>query len=197
MSTRQVQTILEPLRQALASGRVEAITDAVAGLSGDGRALLASYLGADEVERMRRRARRGRAERLGRVVLTHGIRGSELSSVDASGDADWIRVNLVRLAMGRIRDLRMDRKATGQTIRVDGLRVEYLPLLVELASRWDVLPFAVGADVRLSQFLQSCRPGNEPCEQPEDVAKTRASVAVVDLRHRRQGGSFLYRQQQT
>ncbi|PLX54600.1 MAG: hypothetical protein C0629_16790 [Chromatiales bacterium] len=135
--------IPKAIRTALASGNTERILETVGDLTAEDTRLLESVLGRDAVKGIKRKARRGRARALGKVVVTHGITGSELASVDTSGDEDKIWVNLFRLFNGRIDDLRMDPAGGSKmVVRVEGIRVEYLPLIVELSSRWDVLPFA-------------------------------------------------------
>ena len=143
MTEQNGPSIPKSIQSALASGSTDRILEAVGNLSTEDAELLESVLGRDAVKGMQRKARRGRARALGRVVVTHGITGSELASVDSSGDRDKIWVNLFRLFAGRIADLKMD--AAGHSrrpVRIDGIRVEYMPLIVELSSRWDVLPFA-------------------------------------------------------
>jgi hypothetical protein len=137
------QTVPVAVQTALASGNTEQILDAVANLDGPDAERLDALLGVDTVRGLQRNARRRRAKPLGRVVVTHGITGSELASRDASGDRDKIWVNVFRLLRGRISELRMEPSGKSVTdVEIAGIRVEYLPLIVELASRWDVLTFA-------------------------------------------------------
>jgi CHAT domain len=134
---------LATLKAALAAGDSSGLLDAAATLSGEDREVLEAVLGRDALRRLRQRARRARSRPLGRVVVTHGILGAELASVAASGNADTVWVNVLRLVFGRIADLKMQADgASAHEVRVEGIRVEYVPLLVELATRWDVLPFA-------------------------------------------------------
>jgi pimeloyl-ACP methyl ester carboxylesterase len=143
MTEQNDHCIPKPVQAALASGSTDRILEAVGNLSAEDAGLLESVLGRDAVKGMQRKARRGRARAVGRVVVTHGITGSELASVDSSGDRDKIWVNLWRLFGGRIAELKMDAEGRSRRpVRIDGIRVEYMPLIVELSSRWDVLPFA-------------------------------------------------------
>jgi len=143
MTEDSAQGVPSSIRAALATGDADRILEAVADLSTEDKERLDSVLGRDAVKGLQRNARRARSKLLGKVIVTHGITGAELASVDKTGDRDTIWVNLFRLFRGRIADLQMD--PAGQSrreVRVQGIRVEYLPLIVELSSRWDVLPFA-------------------------------------------------------
>jgi hypothetical protein len=138
---------LDELQRALASGDLDRIRRAVLQLDAREQRVLEARLGADEVEQITRRVRRARrAARLGKVVVIPGIMGSRLDSVDPGGDADRIWVSYLRLARGRIEELRL--LASGapanprHRIQVAGLFPEYLSLVTELAEHWDVLPFA-------------------------------------------------------
>jgi pimeloyl-ACP methyl ester carboxylesterase len=143
MPDHDQHTVPIAIQTALASGNTEQILDAVANLDGPDAERLDALLGADTVRGLQRSARRRRAKPLGRVVVTHGITGSELAARDASGDRDKIWVNVFRLLRGRISELRMEPSGKSTTdVEIAGIRVEYLPLIVELSSRWDVLTFA-------------------------------------------------------
>jgi pimeloyl-ACP methyl ester carboxylesterase len=110
--------------------------------------LLAEELGRDAFERARHAAARGRRRgKLGKVIVLPGIMGSELDAVDATGDADRVWLNFIRLIAGRIEDLELRPDGSpvkpGVHIRPAGLhRKTYVPLLMELDTRWYVRPFA-------------------------------------------------------
>jgi CHAT domain-containing protein len=136
------------LQAALDSGDLAAARAALLELDARERDLLAAEMGGAPLGRAMSAARGAvRAEKQGRVVVVHGILGSLLDSVDISGAADRVWLNLLRLAAGRFGDLELgpDGKpgGEGRPVRTAGLhRKTYLPLLLELDRRWDVRPFA-------------------------------------------------------
>ena len=72
--------------------------------------------------------------------------GTELDSVDRKGDADRIWIDFVRLLAGRIGDLELTPEGepakAGVHVRPAGLhRKTYVPILLELDTRWHVRPF--------------------------------------------------------
>jgi pimeloyl-ACP methyl ester carboxylesterase len=72
--------------------------------------------------------------------------GTNLDAVEAGGDSDRIWVNYFRLMGGRIRELRLtpsgDPPPPPPTIRTSGIHSgTYLPLLLELDTRWHTRPF--------------------------------------------------------
>ena len=131
------------MARALASGQGREIVEAVASLDAADREALERLLGRAAVARTERRARGRRGPRLGRVVLTHGILGAELASVMGSGAREIVWANVLRLAFGRIGDLALAPDGAGaRAVAVARIRVEYVPLIVELETRWDVRVFA-------------------------------------------------------
>jgi hypothetical protein len=151
---------LAALEQALARADMNAVRLALLALGDEERRVLEARLGADSVQRLYarvRRRRRGPAR--GRVVVIHGIMGAQLDAVDGDGDADRIWLNVLRLFVGRIADLALtvegEPAQPGVTVRIAGLFPEYLPLLAELETEWDVLPFAF--DWRLDVDLSAQR----------------------------------------
>jgi pimeloyl-ACP methyl ester carboxylesterase len=143
MTEEFVQGVPSSIRAALATGSSERILEAVSDLADEDKNRLESLLGTDAVRGLQRNARRARSRLLGKVIVTHGITGSELASLDKAGDRDTVWVNLFRLFRGRIADLQMNLAGDSKKdVRIEGIRVEYLPLIVELSNRWDVLPFA-------------------------------------------------------
>ena len=137
---------LDGLQEAMASGDMNAIRNALLRLTSDERGVLETRLGTEAVERLYekgRKARRGRAA--GRVIVIHGIMGARLAA-DGTSDSDRIWLNYLRLARGRIRELELalDGKPANPAfkVRVDGMFPEYLPMLTELGEQWQVKPFA-------------------------------------------------------
>src|SRR4030095_12852909 len=109
---------------------------------------LEARLGREAVRRIYSRARRARARSVqGRVVVIHGILGGQLRSVEDGEDGDRIWLNYLRLLNGRIQELKLDAQGGPADphfrIEIDGLIDDYyLPMVMELADRWQVLAFA-------------------------------------------------------
>lgn len=123
------------------------IQSALLALSENDRRALRERLGEEAFQRLFRAARGSTSgPKLGRVVVLHGIMGSNLDARDSGGSWDRVWVHYWRIAKGRLSDLALDAngKATLGTpeVRVDGLYEDYLPLVAELSKQWDVLPFA-------------------------------------------------------
>ena len=139
---------LDRIQDALNRGDIEGLRAAILELSDAEADLFAQEIGADALERTRRRARRARrGAKAGRVIVIHGIMGSMLDVVDPKGDADRVWLNAFRLAGGRIEDLELgpDEQNAKRDLRVvtAGMhRKTYVPLVSELDEQWDVRPFA-------------------------------------------------------
>lgn len=123
------------------------IQSALLALSESDRRALRERLGDEAYQRLFRAARGSTSgPKLGRVVVLHGIMGSNLDARDSGGSWDRVWVHYWRIAKGRLSDLALDAngKPTLGTpeVRVDGLYEDYLPLVAELSKQWDVLPFA-------------------------------------------------------
>lgn len=111
------------------------------------------YLGDERYQRMHIRAirrqvgRRGAPQDRGNVVVLHGVMGSELSVFDRSGDGDNVWVNLLRIASGRLRHLRLgddglSDASPGADVRVTGILKRYYgELLLALSDAWNVRAF--------------------------------------------------------
>ena len=103
-----------------------------------------------DLRRLAERARlvRSRSPVLGNVVFLHGITGSDLAVVDAKGDSDGVWVNVRRLILGRIGDLKLGadgkREANPRLkVRPTGLNKKYYAKAVlSLRARWNVEPYA-------------------------------------------------------
>ena len=139
---------LDALQDALAAGDVAGARRALLRLSERELELFREEIGDEAADRAVKAAARGRRRaKLGNVLVLPGIMGSELESVDRSGDADRIWLNFLRLIAGRIDDLELDENGSaaklGVQVRTAGVhRKTYVPLLMELDTSWNVRPFA-------------------------------------------------------
>jgi hypothetical protein len=139
---------LDRLQSALDQGDVDAARRALLTLTSEEQELLVEELGQEAFERARGAAARGRRRaKLGKVIVLPGIMGSELDAVDGKGDADRVWLNFAWLIAGRIADLELAPDGgpakPGVHVRVAGVhRKTYVPLLMELDTRWHVRPFA-------------------------------------------------------
>ncbi len=147
MTSRPETPGLEALQEALDRGDIAAVRRIVVDLDAEDQRLLAEEMGHEAFSRTRGTAARGvRSGKLGKVLVLPGIMGTELDSVDRKGDSDRIWINFVRLIAGRIADLELKDDGSpaqaGTHVRIAGVhRKTYLPLLLELDTRWDVRPF--------------------------------------------------------
>jgi hypothetical protein len=158
---------LAALDDALAARDVEAAREALLLLDPEERAILEAEMGAGALAGAYRLARsRRRGPGLGRVIVLPGLMGTELDSVDASGDADLVWVNYFRIFAGRMADLRLtdagDPPAPPPTIRPKQLyRSVYLPILLALQARWQTRPFPydwrVGVDSSAAALADDVR----------------------------------------
>jgi pimeloyl-ACP methyl ester carboxylesterase len=138
---------LEELQGALDRADLDTVRRILLELDPDEQRLLEQEMGHEAFGRARGAAARGRRRgKLGKVLVLPGIMGTELDSVDRKGDSDRIWINFVRLIAGRIGDLEL--KADGESarpgvhVRTAGIhRKTYVPLLMELDTRWHVRPF--------------------------------------------------------
>lgn len=147
MSSPSETPRIDRLQTALDSGDLDGVRRILLDLDGEEAQLLEQEMGVDAFARARRAAARGRRRgKLGKVLVLPGIMGSELDSVDRKGDVDRVWINFVRLIAGRIGDLELTPEGeparTGLHVRTAGVhRKTYLPLLMELDTRWSVRPF--------------------------------------------------------
>src|SRR5262249_20505398 len=133
---------LAAAQRALAAGDMDALRGALLELDDEERRIREVHLGPAGVDRTRRAVRqRRRARGLGRVVVIHGIMGSQLEAGGAGGSTELIWTSYWRLGLGRFVDLKLV-PGPGGHIVVGGLFPDYLPLVTQLSARWDVLPFA-------------------------------------------------------
>ena len=145
--TRPETPGLEALQEALDRGDIASVRRIVVDLDSEDQRLLAEEMGDEAFSRAQRTAAQGaRSGKLGKVLVLPGIMGTELDSVDRKGDSDRIWINFVRLIAGRIADLELKDDGSpaqaGTHVRIAGVhRKTYLPLLLELDTRWDVRPF--------------------------------------------------------
>ncbi len=138
---------LDDVQNAIHRGDLAGARKALFELSDREQELLKAEVGEHDFKRIYASARRvRRGEKNGRVILLHGIMGSELDVVK-KGDADRVWINYWRLMTGRIADLELtqdgDSAKSGVQVRVTGQnRKYYLPMLLELDQEWHVRPFA-------------------------------------------------------
>lgn len=145
--TRPETPRLEELQAALDRSDLDTVRRLLLELDLDEQRLLEQEMGTEAFERARGAAARGRRRgKLGKVIVLPGIMGTELDSVSRTGDADRVWINFVRLIAGRIADLELtadgDSARPGVHVRPAGVhRKTYVPLLMELDTRWHVRPF--------------------------------------------------------
>ena len=138
---------LDELQGALDAGDIDRVRRVLSRVEGREEQLLRDELGPAGFERVQQAAtRRPRGSKLGRVLVLPGIMGTDLDSVDAKGDADRIWLHYWRLIKGRIGDLELKPDGSpavpGLHVRPVGVhRKTYLPMILELDTRWDVRPF--------------------------------------------------------
>ena len=105
-------------------------------------------MGSEAFDRARGAASRGGAEASwARCSCCPASWARELDSVDRSGDADRIWINFFNLIRGRIDELELTAEGKpakpGVRVRTAGVhRATYLPLILDLDTRWQVQPFA-------------------------------------------------------
>lgn len=138
---------LTALERALWKGDIPAVRETLFTLSEAEQERLKREVGDKDFNRIYECARRlRRGMKRGKVIVLHGIMGSELDSVKG-GDADRVWVNYWRLFLGRIADLELSLLGgpaqPGVTVKVVGqMRKTYLPILLALDEQWHVRPFA-------------------------------------------------------
>jgi pimeloyl-ACP methyl ester carboxylesterase len=147
VTTRSETPRIDELQEALDRADLDSVRRLLLQLDGEEERLLEEEMGADALARARGAAARGRRRgKLGKVLVLPGIMGTELDSVDRKGDVDRVWIHFVRLIGGRIGDLELtaagEPARAGFLVRTAGLhRKTYLPLLMELDTRWHVRPF--------------------------------------------------------
>jgi pimeloyl-ACP methyl ester carboxylesterase len=144
---------LRKLDAALSAGDLEGARETLFRLTEDERDVLRVRLGDEGLDRLYRSARRRRrATPEGRVVVLPGLLGTQIDSLDKTGDSDRIWFNAFRILGGRIGELQLAQDGSAlpppPTIITDGPYPSvYMPLLMELMERWQVMPF--GYDWRI------------------------------------------------
>jgi len=130
----------------------EELAEIIARPSARDEKVLRAHLGDETFERMHGLAIRTRIARAvpksrGNIVVIHGIMGGELTSIDRSGDADQIWLNLPRLLMGWLGRLELDQtgraeRDTEHDVRASGiLKRTYGEILLSLSRNWNVRAF--------------------------------------------------------
>lgn len=140
---RPVDDPLSEVDERFAAGDIEGVRQAVRALPPAELAKLESQVGDLSLDSF---VSRGLKEpKAGVVFVLPGIMGSDLSAVEGGGDTDRIWLNPLRLMKGDFRRLRVN---GGGNIKVGGLYRGYLPLIIGIDARWEVVP--AGYDWRLS-----------------------------------------------
>ena len=152
------------LEKAFQNGDFDEVRWQLRELDAEGVELLEAQMGAGTVRQLRRLSRGTRAEKRGRVVVLHGIMGSNLDVTYGDGDIDRVWVNYWNLIWGGFRDLELKLDGTPSknvTVQVAGQHKSYLPLTIGLSRRWHVLPFAYDwrQDIRKSSARLAQRIG--------------------------------------
>ena len=130
----------------LAAGTPDALAEAVLRATGDERRVLEATLGAAQLDAIRTLAesrQRSSGEKLGNVIVLHGIMGGELTRIE-NGDEDTIWVSLWHLFCGQFAQLALDGHTglSPRDIRASGILLRYYgKQLVSLARDWNVRPF--------------------------------------------------------
>jgi pimeloyl-ACP methyl ester carboxylesterase len=130
----------------LAAGNPDDLAEAVLRATGDEQRALEAMLGAAQLEAIHKLAEgreRSSGEKLGSVVVLHGIMGGELTRIQ-NGDEDTIWVSLWHLLCGQFSQLALDEQTglSPQDVRASGILLRYYgKQLVSLARDWNVRPF--------------------------------------------------------
>ncbi|MFP5316695.1 MAG: CHAT domain-containing protein [Acidimicrobiia bacterium] len=128
---------LEEVDERFAAGDLEGVRRAIATLPGPQLEELRRLVGDVAIQSF---AGRGPAEpKEGTVFVVPGVMGSHLD-VTAARDRDHVWLNPVRLVAGEFARLRAGSRTTGESVLPAGLYRSYLPLVLALDERWDVVP---------------------------------------------------------
>ncbi len=139
---------LDRIQAALDRGDVADARKALLELTPEESELLSAQIGEPALRRAQDTAGRGpRRAKLGKVLVLPGVMGSMLDVTDPRGDTDRVWTNYARLISGRLGDLALtpagDPAVPGTQVRTAGIHQGgYLPLLMELDTRWEVRSFA-------------------------------------------------------
>ncbi|MCP9493661.1 MAG: CHAT domain-containing protein [Pyrinomonadaceae bacterium MAG19_C2-C3] len=117
--------------------------------SADEERALRAYFGDELYQRLhamslRRNISRGTRALKGKVIVIHGIMGSDLASFDSGGDVDHIWVKVARLVMGRFSRLQLNDDGLGgeHDVRATGIMKRYYgELMLSLSQTWEVRPY--------------------------------------------------------
>jgi len=144
--------------QKLAQSGADDLIQAVRAADEKQERVLRIYLGDAQFEEISRlaaatTATRGAAEKLGNVVVLHGIMGGELSLFD-QGKASLIWVQILNLLAGKFADLGLDANGLSvRDVRATGIYLRYYgSQIVQLNQDWNVRPFCFDwrQDIRLA-----------------------------------------------
>ena len=145
--TRTETPRLDRLQAALAAADLDAVRSILLELDGEERRLLEQGMGSEAFGRARRAAARGRRRgKLGKVLVLPGSWAPSSTRWTARW-SDRIWLNFVNLILGRLADFELTPEGepakAGVQIRPAGVHLPtYVPILLELDSRWQVRPFA-------------------------------------------------------
>jgi len=147
MTTYENMPNLEKLDQYLAIGDIPAVRETLFKLEDHEQERLQAELGENAYNLLFASARRiRRGPKKGRVILIHGIMGSDLN-VTRNRRTRHVWVSLWRILQGRMADLKLNLQGGPEKpdVQVDVIgqnKKVYLPMLVELNNQWEVKPFS-------------------------------------------------------
>ncbi|HUI52146.1 MAG TPA: hypothetical protein VLX60_10195, partial [Terriglobales bacterium] len=153
-----METTERAFLQKLAQSGPDDLIQAVRAADEKQERVLRIYLGDAQFEEISRlaaatTATRGAAEKLGNVVVLHGIMGGELSLFD-QGKASLIWVQILNLLAGKFADLGLDANGLSvRDVRATGIYLRYYgSQIVQLNQDWNVRPFCFDwrQDIRLA-----------------------------------------------
>jgi pimeloyl-ACP methyl ester carboxylesterase len=137
------------LDAAIAGGDLAAARRELVTLTPEENRVVRAELPPALAERLFATARtRSQHAKVGKVAVLHGITGSSLDAVRVAGGRNCVWINLFRVLTGQALhslELTADGKPADPAVTIEAtglLRKWYLPLLLELDMRWDVLPVA-------------------------------------------------------
>lgn len=128
---------VEEVDERFAAGDLEGVRRAIATLPGPQLEELRRRVGDVALQSFAGRA--AGEPKQGTVFVVPGVMGSHLD-VGASRLRDHVWLNPLRLVAGEFARLRSGSRASGEAVAAAGLYRSYLPLVLALDERWDVVP---------------------------------------------------------
>ena len=135
---------LDEVDERFAAGDLEGVRQAIGALPGPQLDELRTLVGDTALESFAARA--GRAPKDGTVFVVPGVMGSHLDVPDGA-HRDHVWINPLRLVAGEFARLKLRPDTPSGRVLPAGLYRTYLPLVLALDERWDVIP--VSYDWRL------------------------------------------------